>query len=57
MKCQKVITLLTEYHDDALKQNTSSKVKEHLSQCEDCKIKYEEFGKGLIILKRLKPLE
>ena len=57
MKCQKVITLLTEYYDNALYQKTSSKVKEHLSQCDDCKIKYEEFDKSLIILKRLKPLE
>lgn len=57
MKCKKVITLLTEYYDDALNQKTSSAVKEHLDQCEDCKIKYEEFDKSLIILKRLKPLE
>jgi anti-sigma factor RsiW len=57
MKCQKVIVLLTEYYDDALNQKASSKVKEHLSQCEDCKIKYEEFDKSLIILKKLKPLE
>lgn len=57
MKCQKVISLLTQYYDDALNKKTSSKVKEHLSQCEDCRIKFEEFEKGLIILKRLKPIE
>jgi len=57
MKCKKVITLLTEYYDDALSQKISSAVKEHLDQCEDCKIKYEEFDKSLIILKRLKPLD
>jgi predicted anti-sigma-YlaC factor YlaD len=57
MKCQKIIALLTEYYDNALSQKTSSKVKEHLNQCEDCKKKFEEFDKGLIILKRLKPIE
>jgi predicted anti-sigma-YlaC factor YlaD len=57
MKCQKVIALLTEYYDDTLNQKTSSKVKEHLNQCEECRRKFEEFAKGLVILKRLKPIE
>lgn len=57
MKCKKIITLLTEYYDDALSQKISSTVKEHLSHCEECKTKYDEFDKSLIILKRLKPLD
>jgi len=57
MKCQKAISLLTEYFDDELSQKISSAVKEHLNQCEECKAKYREFKKTLKILKRLKPLD
>lgn len=57
MKCQKVISLLTEYHDEALNQKINSEVKEHLDQCEECKAKYGEFKKTLKLLKRLKPID
>ena len=57
MKCQKVISLLTEYYDEALNQKINSEVKEHLDQCEECKAKYGEFKKTLKLLKRLKPLD
>lgn len=57
MKCQKLISLLTEYYDETLNQKISSEVKEHLGQCEECKAKYGEFKNALKILKRLKPLD
>ncbi len=57
MKCQKVISLLTEYYDDELSQKIRTAVKEHLVQCEECEAKYGEFKKTLKILKRLKPLD
>ncbi len=57
MKCQKVMTLLTEYYDEALSQKISSAVKEHLNRCAECKKKFDELDKSLIILKRLNPLE
>jgi len=57
MKCQKVISLLTEYYDEALKQKIRTAVKDHLIQCEECKAKYGELKKTLKILKKLKPLD
>ena len=57
MKCQKAISLLTEYYDEVLNQKISSTVKEHLDQCEECKAKYKELNKTLKVLKRLKPLD
>jgi anti-sigma factor RsiW len=56
MKCQKVMSLLTEYCDDKLSQKIRTELKDHLAQCEECKIKYMEFIKSLKLLKKLKPL-
>jgi anti-sigma factor RsiW len=57
MKCQKVISLLTEYYDDELSPKTRKAVKDHLAHCEECKTKHKEFNKGLKLLKKLKPLD
>ncbi|MGD8536615.1 MAG: zf-HC2 domain-containing protein [Candidatus Aminicenantes bacterium] len=57
MKCQKVISLLTEYYDDELSQKTKAAVKEHLDQCEECRTKHKEFNKGIKLIKKLKPLD
>ncbi len=57
MKCQKVISFLTEYYDDELSQKIRTAVKDHLDQCEECKAKHKEFNKSVKLLKKLKPLE
>ncbi len=57
MKCQKAISLLTEYYDDELNQKIRKAVKEHLAQCEECKKKHKEFNKSVKLLKKLKPLD
>jgi anti-sigma factor RsiW len=57
MKCQKVISLFTEYYDDELSQKVRAAMKDHLAHCEECKAKHKEFNKSLKLLKKLKPLE
>ena len=57
MKCQKVISLLTEYYDDELSQKIRTAVKDHLAHCEECKTEHKEFNKSVKLLKKLKPLD
>ena len=57
MNCKEARALFSEFYDRELNQEICEAVKEHLTECQECKEEYKNFRKSLNILRKLKVLE
>jgi len=57
MNCKETRALFSDFYDRDLNQEICETVKEHLTECQECKEEYKNFKKGLKILRKLKVLE
>ena len=57
MNCKEARALFSEFYDRELNQEICEAVKEHLTECQECKEEYKNFRKSLKILRKLKVLE
>jgi predicted anti-sigma-YlaC factor YlaD len=57
MNCQEIQLLFSEYFDHELSGEVESAVREHFADCPSCLHEYNNFEKGIKILKKYKSLD
>jgi len=57
MNCREARSLFSDFYDRELNRGIRQAVREHLSNCSECRTEFKNFQKSLKILKKLKAFE